>query len=175
MTRKRMAEPTTGADVDPEIDPTLTETDPITPADTTGAEPEPAEDPAEEADAGEGDPAESIEEGAAVAPAPTIPTIQPEAPFGSDPNEIAGATVTGINEVPADAPSGVRLVGVKNLHHTVPGAVDLIVPDNGATYEDLITSGITYHLIRGVVKQIDDPAHRDWLTGHPYYDIQPVG
>jgi hypothetical protein len=49
--------------------------------------------------------------------------------------------------------------------------VTVTVPDDGAGYKDLITSGRTYTLRLNVPARVD-PADVAWLLGHPAYLIQ---
>lgn len=134
--------------------------------------------------------AENEPTGAPEAPAPNAPEatepveVKPETQEEPDDKSDTGPLdsvgtidASASNDAPVEAPSidgGVTIV-LRGTRDGGPGPIaeTFIVPDDGSDYDDVITSGDTVTLERGVPKEVEGD-HADWLTGHPAYLIEEV-
>jgi hypothetical protein len=95
--------------------------------------------------------------------------ISPEPPFGAGEDERPDDMVVVVPQ-PSGATDTVVFAGIVG-ERLQPIAITVTVPDDGAGYDDLITTGRSYTLFLNKPVHVE-PEDVEWLLGHPAYTIQ---
>lgn len=107
--------------------------------------------------------------------ASTDSAVQPEKPFGEDPDDLAGDVAPEDTTGDPVDEDGARATytGLKGEDRFHPVAITLIVPPDfkEVEYSGLVTTGRTYTLPRGKSVRVAGE-HAKWLRNHPAYDIE---
>jgi len=100
----------------------------------------------------------------------------PEAPFGAEPDDMAGAEETsapifhGGPALPSGAGPTAQIRLVRTADGAEPYAITVIVPEKGG-YEDSVRRGRTYTFFTGRYMTVA-AADVEWLIGHPAYEFE---